>query len=182
MEDRAIIKKNKRNPGVSVPVVFSSSSAPLSLIDPQFNSPEYSILPGFCDVHVHFREPGFSYKETIRTGSLAAAHGGYTAVCTMPNLAPVPDDLKHLKKQTDKIEEDATVNVYPYGAITYGETGEELSCAMDDMAESDEDRTGAPHSSGRGLRSPAVPHRSEYRFSTESPPVQRASARRRTFG
>lgn len=86
-----------------------------------------SIFPGFCDVHVHFREPGFSYKETIRTGSLAAARGGYTAVCTMPNLNPVPDSIPHLKEQTDIIEKDAVIHVYPYGAITVGEQGETLS-------------------------------------------------------
>ena len=61
-----------------------------------FNSPEYVVFPGFCDVHVHFREPGFSYKETVRTGSAAAARGGYTAVCTMPNLNPVPDSTESL--------------------------------------------------------------------------------------
>ena len=68
-----------------------------------FNSSEYAVIPGFCDVHVHFREPGFSYKETILSGSLAAARGGYTAVCTMPNLDPVPDSKAHLKEQLDII-------------------------------------------------------------------------------
>ena len=68
---------------------------------------EYYIFPGFADVHVHFREPGFSYKETIATGSAAAAHGGYTAVCTMPNLSPVPDSAEHLRAQTEIIERDA---------------------------------------------------------------------------
>ena len=66
-----------------------------------FHSSDYAVIPGFCDVHVHFREPGFSYKETILTGSLAAAHGGYTAVCTMPNLNPVPDSKAALKEQLD---------------------------------------------------------------------------------
>ena len=66
-----------------------------------FSSPSYVILPGFCDVHVHFREPGFSYKETISSGCAAAARGGYTAVCTMPNLSPVPDSAEHLREQTD---------------------------------------------------------------------------------
>ena len=93
---------------------------------PGFNH-RYVKLPGFCDVHVHFREPGFSYKETIKTGSMAAAHGGYTAVCTMPNLNPVPDSIEHLKVQEDIIENDAVVGVYPYAAITIGEKGEELS-------------------------------------------------------
>ena len=92
-----------------------------------FNSNKYTIFPGFCDVHVHFREPGFSYKETIKTGSLSAARGGYTAVCTMPNLNPVPDSVEHLKVQTDIIETDACIHVYPYGAITVGEKGEVLA-------------------------------------------------------
>ena len=86
-----------------------------------------TVLPGFCDVHVHFREPGFSYKETIATGSAAAAHGGYTAVCTMPNLNPVPDSLPHLKQQLALIESDACIAVHPYGAITIGEKGEQLA-------------------------------------------------------
>ncbi|MBO5555192.1 MAG: dihydroorotase [Solobacterium sp.] len=84
-------------------------------------------LPGFCDVHVHLREPGFSYKETIRTGSQAAARGGYTAVCTMPNLNPVPDSLEHLKVQQDIIDADAVIHVYPYAAITVMEEGKELA-------------------------------------------------------
>ena len=87
----------------------------------------YFILPGFCDVHVHFREPGFSYKETIKTGSLAAAHGGYTAVCTMPNLNPVPDSIEHINQQIKIIEDDAVINVYPYASITVGQLGEKLS-------------------------------------------------------
>ena len=88
---------------------------------------EYSVFPGFCDVHVHFREPGFSYKETIRTGSMAAARGGYTDVCTMPNLNPVPDNADHLQEQLDIIERDAVIRVYPYGAITVAEKGEQLA-------------------------------------------------------
>ena len=88
---------------------------------------DYIIFPGFCDVHVHFREPGFSYKETILTGSAAAARGGYTAVCTMPNLCPVPDSLSGLDEQLKIICRDAAINVYPYGAITKGEKGETLS-------------------------------------------------------
>ena len=86
-----------------------------------------TVFPGFCDVHVHFREPGFSYKETIKTGSLAAAHGGYTDVCTMPNLDPVPDSLKNLSLQTELIERDSVINIHPYGSITVGEKGEKLS-------------------------------------------------------
>ena len=99
------------------------SAAELSV----FNSPDYVIFPGFCDVHVHFREPGFSYKETIATGSLAAAHGGYTAVCPMPNLNPVPDSREHLKLQQELIRRDARIHVYPYGAITVGEKGETIA-------------------------------------------------------
>ena len=86
-----------------------------------------TVFPGFCDVHVHFREPGFSYKETIKTGSMAAARGGYTAVCTMPNLSPVPDSAEHLKMQQDIIDRDACIAVLPYAAITVGERGEQLS-------------------------------------------------------
>ena len=95
---------------------------------------EYVIYPGFCDVHVHFREPGFSYKETIKSGSMAAAAGGYTAVCTMPNLSPVPDCKEHLKAQLDIIERDAVINVYPYGSITVSQNGRELS-KMDELAD-----------------------------------------------
>ena len=86
-----------------------------------------TVFPGFCDVHVHFREPGFSYKETIRTGSMAAAAGGYTAVCPMPNLDPVPDNREHLDEELAIIRRDAVVGVYPYAAVTVGEKGEELA-------------------------------------------------------
>lgn len=85
------------------------------------------IFPAFCDVHVHFREPGFFYKETIKTGSLAAARGGYTDVCTMPNLNPVPDSVENIKEQIEIIEKDAAVRVHPYAAITVGEKGETLT-------------------------------------------------------
>ena len=97
--------------------------------------PNTAIFPGFCDVHVHFREPGFSYKETVKTGALAAARGGYTAVMTMPNLKPAPDSVENLKVQLDAIERDACIDVYPYGTITVGEAGEVLS-DMDGIAES----------------------------------------------
>lgn len=90
-------------------------------------SSRYTILPGFCDVHVHFREPGFSYKETIASGSRAAAHGGYTAVCTMPNLSPVSDSPENLALQQEIIDRDACIHVYPYAAITVGQKGEELT-------------------------------------------------------
>ncbi|MBR6512474.1 MAG: amidohydrolase family protein, partial [Clostridia bacterium] len=84
-------------------------------------------LPGLCDVHVHFREPGFSYKETIRTGSLAAKAGGFTAVCAMPNLSPVPDSVEHIKLEQDIIDRDACIGVYPYAAISVGQEGKILS-------------------------------------------------------
>ena len=116
-----------------------------------FNSPEYSVLPGFCDVHVHFREPGFSYKETILSGSMAAARGGYTAVCTMPNLNPVPDSPETLRPQLDAIQKDAVIAVYPYGAITKGEKGEALAdleaMAPEVIGFSDD---------GRGVQSPLL--------------------------
>ena len=99
----------------------------------ELDSSKYTILPGFCDVHVHFREPGFSYKETILSGCQAAAHGGYTTVCTMPNLNPVPDTKAHLQEQLSLIQKEATIQVFPYGAITIGEKGEELS-AMEEMS------------------------------------------------
>ncbi|MBR0159916.1 MAG: dihydroorotase [Oscillospiraceae bacterium] len=92
-----------------------------------FDKAEYLILPGFCDVHVHFREPGFSYKETIGSGTRAAAHGGVTTVCTMPNLKPVPDCLENLKPQLDRIKQDGVIEVLPYGSITVNEQGEQLA-------------------------------------------------------
>lgn len=84
------------------------------------------IFPTFCDVHVHFREPGFFYKETIKSGSLSAARGGYTDVCTMPNLKPVPDSVENIKEQLRIIENTAAIRVHPYAAITKGEMGMEL--------------------------------------------------------
>ena len=88
---------------------------------------DYSILPGFTDVHVHLREPGFLYKETIRTGTQAAAAGGFVNVLTMPNLDPVPDSLQHLRAQTDIIRRDAIIGTHPLASITCGEKGQELS-------------------------------------------------------
>ena len=111
----------------------------------------YVILPGFCDVHVHFREPGFVYKESIKTGSLSAAAGGYTAVCTMPNLNPVPDSVENLKIQLDAIEKDACINVIPYGSITVKEQGQEFS-DFEGMA----DRVIAYSDDGRGVQSEDV--------------------------
>lgn len=115
--------------GEAVPFADRSAMDALSA----FDSSEYVVFPGFCDVHVHFREPGFSYKETICSGSRAAAHGGYTAVCTMPNLNPVPDSMEHLRVQLELIRKCACVNVLPYGAITVGEKGETLA-RMEEMA------------------------------------------------
>ena len=116
-----------------------------------FSQNQYCVFPGFCDVHVHFREPGFSYKETISSGSKAAARGGYTAVCTMPNLNPVPDSVENLKLQRDLIAEQACIHVYPYGAITVGEKGETIAdlegMAGDVIAFSDD---------GRGVQSDAM--------------------------
>ncbi len=107
-------------------------------------SDKYYIFPGFVDVHVHLREPGFSYKETIKSGTLASAHGGYTAVCSMPNLNPVPDSRENLDRQLGIIEKDACIHVYPYGSITVGQKGEELSdmeaMAQDVIAFSDDGR------------------------------------------
>ncbi len=91
------------------------------------------VFPGFVDVHVHLREPGFSYKETVETGTAAAARGGYTAVCAMPNLNPVPDCMDNLKVQLSRIAEGACIDVTPYGAITVGEQGETLA-DMETMA------------------------------------------------
>ena len=94
---------------------------------PVFNFDNCRIVPGLVDVHVHLREPGFSYKETMATGTAAAARGGYTAVCAMPNLNPVPDSAEHLAAELEAIRRGASVAVYPYGALTVGERGEEMA-------------------------------------------------------
>ena len=109
--------------GISISAVLDVLSGDLSSL----NNSNFTVLPGFCDVHVHFREPGFSYKETVVSGSLAAAHGGYTTVCTMPNLNPVPDSVEHLAEQLKLIERSGLIRVLPYGSITVGQKGEELS-------------------------------------------------------
>ena len=134
----------KQYVGCSGGSVFSSPDVAALLSE---NS-SYVVFPGFCDVHVHFREPGFSYKETIKTGCASAARGGYTAVCTMPNLVPVPDSAEHLGEQTKIIDRDATIGVYPYAAITVGQRGEELS-DMEAMC----DRAIAFSDDGRGVQS-----------------------------
>ncbi|MBQ3417494.1 MAG: dihydroorotase [Ruminococcus sp.] len=109
---------------------------------------KYTVFPGFCDVHVHFREPGFSYKETILSGSNAAAKGGYTAVCVMPNLSPVPDSVANIKEEQDIIDRDAVIDVLPYAAITVGEKGEQLS-DIEGLA----DKCVAFSDDGRGVQS-----------------------------
>ena len=106
------------------------------------------IVPGFVDVHVHLREPGFSYKETVATGTAAAAAGGYTTVCAMPNLNPVPDSAENLRRQLDIIQQDAKIWVIPYGAITVGEKGEQLA----DLAAMAPDVAGFSDD-GRGVQS-----------------------------
>lgn len=93
-------------------------------VDVVFDAQGKYLIPGFVDVHVHLREPGFSYKETIKSGTMAAAAGGYTAVCSMPNINPVPDSVENIKVQTDIIDKDAVINVYPFASITKGRLGE----------------------------------------------------------
>ncbi|MBR6543622.1 MAG: dihydroorotase, partial [Anaerotignum sp.] len=100
---------------------------------PVFDMNGLFVFPGFIDVHVHLREPGFFYKETIKTGTLAAAHGGYTAVCSMPNLNPTPDCMENLEPQLKAIRETACIEVVPYGTLTIGEMGETLA-AFDELA------------------------------------------------
>lgn len=132
---------------VSISDTLLASLSSMGVIAPETEN-QYVVFPGFCDVHVHFRDPGFFYKEDIATGSAAAARGGYTSVCTMPNLNPVPDTKENLDVQLKLIEKDAAIFVYPYGSITKGERGEELS-DMDDMA----DYVIAFSDDGRGVQS-----------------------------
>ena len=115
-------------------IVSISPEIPLSEDIKIIDCDGYVILPGLLDVHVHLREPGFSYKETIGSGTLAGAHGGYTDICPMPNLSPVPDSLPHLEEELSIIRKDAVINVHPYGAITVNEDGKELS-DMEAMAD-----------------------------------------------
>ncbi len=116
-----------------------------------FNFNNAFVFPAFCDVHVHLREPGFSYKETIKSGTKASAKGGYSDVCTMPNLNPVPDSVENLKKQLDIIKTDAVINVHPYASITKGQRGEELS-----DFENLKDLAFAFSDDGRGVQSEAM--------------------------
>ena len=106
---------------------FESIDFPTALSGFVCNFNNLFVFPAFCDVHVHLREPGFSYKETINSGTKACARGGYTDVCSMPNLNPVPDSFEHLQAQLDIIEKDAVINVHPYASITVGQLGEKLS-------------------------------------------------------
>ncbi len=100
-----------------------STSISTNGVDAVFYAQDKYLIPGFVDVHVHLREPGFSYKETIKTGTLAAAKGGYTAVCPMPNINPVPDSVENIKTELDLIKKDAVINVYPFASITKGRKG-----------------------------------------------------------
>ena len=146
---RAMTKANTEHLsvlGLSVSSIFdgSVSCGGIGVDFAQYDRGDIVYLPGFCDVHVHFREPGFSYKETVASGSRSAAAGGYTAVCTMPNLKPVPDTKEHLREQLAIIEKDAVIHVYPYASITVGQAGHELSdlegMAPDCIAFSDDGR------------------------------------------
>ena len=110
-------------------------SIPSDGFDTVFHLNDLIILPGFADVHVHLREPGFSFKETISTGTQAAARGGYTAVCAMPNLNPPPDTIEHLQAQREIIDRDAAVHVYPYACITKGQKGSGELADLDALAE-----------------------------------------------
>ena len=101
-----------------------ASILPTPYTDRVFHLNGLSVFPGFVDVHVHLREPGFSYKETIGTGTRACAHGGYTTVCAMPNLNPAPDSDEHLRVQEELIAQHAVIRVLPFASITIGQKGE----------------------------------------------------------
>ncbi len=96
-------------------------------ISQKISNKSFTVLPGLVDVHVHLREPGFFYKGSIRSETAAAARGGYTTVCSMPNLNPVPDNLRNLAIQYAIIDRDKYINVRPFGSMTIGEKGQELS-------------------------------------------------------
>ena len=127
--DGGMKKLNVRFDGTSL----SAFDGDVSAFDSSVVFDNVAILPGLCDVHVHLREPGFSYKETIASGTRAAARGGYTAVCSMPNLDPTPDSRENLDAQLDIIRRDACIAVHPYGTITKRELGVEMS-DMEDLA------------------------------------------------
>ena len=120
--------------GVMKEMTLSFDGATLSLfngdvssVDPSSVFDNIAVFPGFCDVHVHLREPGFSYKETIKTGTLASARGGYTDVLSMPNLKPVPHNEENMNIQRDIIKRDAVIGVHPFASLTVDEKGETLS-------------------------------------------------------
>ena len=145
--------------GVFVPADVAVSEGRIVSVSPDLPRAGFSVIqlhedlivPGFVDVHVHLREPGFSYKETIASGTAAAAAGGYTAVCAMPNLNPVPDSRRHLREELKLIRRSARVRVYPYGAVTAGEGGGVLA-DLDGMAA---DVVGFSDD-GRGVQSEAL--------------------------
>ncbi len=114
--------------------VDSISSLDIDRTDSIIDCSDKVIIPGFTDVHVHLREPGFFYKETIKSGTMAAARGGYTCVCPMPNLKPAPSNMAALKQQLDIIEKDAAVKVIPYGTITQNQDGRSALSDMEAMA------------------------------------------------
>lgn len=141
------------------------------------------ILPGFTDVHVHLREPGFLYKETMRTGTAAAAAGGFTDVFSMPNLNPCPDNAENLRVQLDAIKRDALVNVYPYGAITVGEAGKviaELEAVADNVIAFTDDGKGVSSDvlmleamqRAKALGKPVVAHCEDERYPREAPEAE----------
>ena len=135
VEDGRIVSLSKETPALSDAHVIELKNA--------------TLFPGFVDVHVHLREPGFSYKETIAAGTRAAARGGFTAVCPMPNLKPVPDSPANLQPQLDLIRRDAVVHVHPYGAITVGEQGQTLA-DLEGLA----DQVVAFSDDGKGVQDP----------------------------
>ena len=116
-EKSDVLIKNSVIHSISPSISFDSADRVFDCKD------KYFLIPGFVDVHVHLREPGFSYKETIKSGTAAAAKAGYTAICPMPNLDPAPDTPEHLKVQTDIIKRDAVTDVFPFGTITVGRKG-----------------------------------------------------------
>lgn len=132
-------------------IVSVSPEAPKHLGGSVFKYDGAFVFPGFTDVHVHLREPGFSYKETMLSGTLAAAHGGFTTVCAMPNLSPVPDSAENLEKELAAIKKSARVRVLPYGALTVGEKGTELA-DLEGMA----GNVVAFSDDGRGVQDPAL--------------------------
>ncbi len=134
-------------------IVIDTATRPAPFAaDRIFDLTGLAVFPGFADVHVHFREPGFSYKETIASGSRAAARGGYTAVCAMPNLNPVPDSPEHLAEEEAIIRRDAVIRVLPYASITVGQKGEGALTDMAALAP----RVAGFSDDGRGVREAAV--------------------------